>query len=387
MKFSRAKDRKADERSIIILTFTYIFVKILALKKTVRKGDVMKKIISILLLLCIVVSAISLTSCTKASSGASNSRTFYTYFDTVGTFYDYNGMKKSEFDALADRVEEELSIYHKLYDIYNEYDGMTNIASLNANAGKGAVKVDKKIIDLLSLSKELYSLTDGEMNIAMGAVLSIWHDCRDEATENPDSARVPTDDELKTAAEHTDISKLIIDKEAGTVELCDPGMSLDVGAIAKGYAVEKVAKLIAAEYGDGFVLDVGGNLRVIGTKPDGSGWLAGIRNPDTAALETIVYKTEIKNASLVTSGSYERFYTVGGVRYHHIINSETLFPENYYASVSVLTKSSALSDALSTALFNMEYEELRGFVDRNGGIFVVIVTTEGVVETLGEKPT
>jgi thiamine biosynthesis lipoprotein len=197
---------------------------------------------------------------------------------------------------------------------------------------------------------------------------------------------VPTAEELKSAAMHIDISKLIIDKENETVELCDSEMSLDVGAIAKGYAVEMVARLIEEEYGDGFVLDVGGNLRVIGTKPDGSGWLAGIRNPDNTSLETIVYKTEIKNASLVTSGDYERFYTVDGVRYHHIINSESLRPASYYASVSVMTESSALSDALSTALFNMEYEELRSFVEGHDGIFVIIVDREGEVSTLGEKP-
>lgn len=347
----------------------------------------MKRFIGFLLLLSVAVSTLSLSSCSKPSSSAQSSRTFYTYFDTVGTFYDYNGLEKSEFNALADRVEEELRIYHELYDIYNEYEGLTNIASLNARAGGGAVRVDKKIIDLLSLSKELYTVTGGEMNIAMGAVLSIWHDCRDEAAEDPDSARVPTEDELRAAAEHTDINDLVIDAEAGTVELCDPEMSLDVGAIAKGYAVEMVAELIESEYGGGFVLDVGGNLRVIGTKPGGTGWTAGIRNPDTSSLETIVYKTEIKNAALVTSGSYERFYTVDGVRYHHIINSETLFPENYYASVSVLTSSSALSDALSTALFNMEYEELRSFLEERAGIFVVIVSPDGEVEVLGEAPT
>jgi thiamine biosynthesis lipoprotein len=135
----------------------------------------MKKKISILLLMCLIVSILSLTSCTETGSGTRNSRTFYAYFDTVGTFYDYNGMKRSVFDALADRVEEELGIYHKLYDIYNEYEGMTNIASINANAGEGAIKVDKRIIELLSLSKELYTETGGEMNVAMGAVLSIWH--------------------------------------------------------------------------------------------------------------------------------------------------------------------------------------------------------------------
>ncbi len=343
-----------------------------------------RKITALLLLLCTAFSLFSLTSCTKKTLPLSG------YFDTEGTLYDYNGLSRRKFNALSKMVTEEFEEYHKLYDIYHEYEGITNIATLNANAGKGPIKVDKKIIDLLSFSKEMYVLTDGETNIAMGAVLSIWHDCREKAKENekngtPELSRVPTEEELREAAEHTSIDDLIIDEAAGTAELRDPKMSLDVGAVGKGYAVEMVARMIEEKYGGGFVLDVGGNLRAIGTKPDGAGWLVGVRNPDNYGSETIVYKTEIKDAATVTSGGYERSYTVGGVSYHHIINPETLFPENYYASVSVMTSSSALSDALSTALFNMEYEELQAFVSSNGDIFAIIVFPDGRVETLGEK--
>ena len=316
------------------------------------------------------------------------------YFDTEGALYDYNGLTRRKFNALSKTVQDEMEEYHKLYDIYHEYEGITNLATINKNAGKGPIKVDKKIIDLFEFSKDTYALTNGETNIAMGAVLSIWHKCREEAEENerngtPELSRVPTLEELREAAKHTDINDLIIDREAGTVELRDPEMSLDVGAVGKGYAVEMVARMIEEKYGGGFVLDVGGNLRAIGTKPDSSGWLAGVRNPDQYGTETIVYKTEIKNAAMVTSGGYERSYTVGGVNYHHIINPETLFPENYYASVSVMTGSSALSDALSTALFNMEYDELSSFVSSQISsqkeIFVIIVFPDGRVETLGEN--
>ena len=346
----------------------------------------MKKIISVSLLIITVLSALSLFSCSQDKRGAYHSRTFYTYFDTVGTFYDYQGLSDKEFKELADEVENQLKIYHELYDIYNEYEGINNIATLNKNAGKGALSVDEKIIDLLSLSKELYTLTDGEMNIAMGSVLSIWHDCRDEATKNPDAARLPSEVELGEAAKHINIEDIVIDMAAGTVELMDEKMSLDVGAIAKGYAVEEVANYVSENAGEGFVLDVGGNLRAIGAKPSGAGWTTGVRNPNLNSTQTVVYKTEIKDAAMVTSGSYERFYTVQGVRYHHIINSESLHPENYYASVSVMSESSALSDALSTALFNMEYEELSEFVSSHEGLFVILVMTDGKVEVLGEKP-
>ena len=123
-----------------MLTFTRFFAKIIPTKKRTERKTFMKRMIGILLLLGIAASLLSMPSCSKSGKGAYSSRTFYTYFDTVGTFYDYNGMKKSEFEALADRVEEELRVYHELYDIYNEYDGLTNIATLNEGAGGGAVK-------------------------------------------------------------------------------------------------------------------------------------------------------------------------------------------------------------------------------------------------------
>ena len=130
-------------------------------------------------------------------------------FSTTGNLYDYSGGSEKEFEALADRVEAELLEYHKLYDIYNEYEGMTNLATLNKTAGTGAKKVDKKIIDLLLFSKEMYGETGGNVNVAFGAVLSIWHEYRNggEGTE------LPPMDALISASAHTDINNLVINEE------------------------------------------------------------------------------------------------------------------------------------------------------------------------------
>jgi len=298
-------------------------------------------------------------------------------FDTYGNLYDYTGMKKSDLDALCDRVYQSLTEYHKLYDIYHEYDGMTNLATLNRTAGEGAQTVDKKIIDLLVFSKEMHEITSGEVNIAMGSVLKIWHDYREAGTKLPPMAL------LTEAAKHTDINDIVIDEENLTVEILDPSLRIDVGATGKGYAVEMVARALKEEGRSGIVLDVGGNLRVIGKKPSGEGWKSGIRNPQAPYSSTYVYVTELKDAALVTSGGYERFYTVDGVRYHHIINGETLMPENYYLSVSIKSASSAYSDALSTAVFNMTPDEARAFVPRLDGVFAILVFPDGSVETLG----
>ena len=300
-------------------------------------------------------------------------RIFYEFFDTVSVVYDYTGGTQEDFDRVCELVERELYECHMLYDIYDEYEGVTNIKTLNDRAGQGPVTVDERIIDLLSFSKEMYELTDGNVNVAMGSVLSIWH------RERELGVRVPPMDELIFASEHTDITKVIIDREAMTVELTDPEMSLDVGAIAKGFTAERIAMMLKEMGISGYALDFGGNLRAVGEKPSGDGWVSGIRNPDSLAEEPYVRTVTIKDEALVTSGTYERFYTVDGVSYHHIISKDTLMPANEYVSVTVMAPSSALADALSTAVFNMSVDEARALTESLEGIEITLVTKEGEV--------
>ena len=160
-------------------------------------------------------------------------------------------------------------------------------------------------------------------------------------------------------------------------------MSLDVGAIAKGYACEKIASSLESAGYSSYVLDLGGNLRAIGHKPDGSTWRTAVRNPDIFSSEPYIYYFNIADTSVVTSGDYQRYYTVNGVNYHHIINKDTLMPANYFSSVTIITKNSGLADGLSTALFNMDYEAGVALVSSLDGVSVVWVTTEGQVKTYG----
>lgn len=139
-----------------------------------------------------------------------------------------------------------LGEYHRLFDIYHEYSGENNLCTLNRNAGGESIEVDRKLIDFLVYAKELYETTDGKMNVMMGSVLSIWHDLRTAAGDDPASARIPTDEELQTAGEHTDISALEIDEENCTVRISDPDASIDVGALGKGYATEMAARWLEA---------------------------------------------------------------------------------------------------------------------------------------------
>lgn len=305
--------------------------------------------------LIIMLLSFNLTAC----SGQKKTRyeaEFLMLFDTVTQIIGYSE-SKDEFSDQVQMIHDNLEEYHQLYDIYNEYDGINNIKTINDQAGISPVEVDRRIIDMLLFSKEAYEISNGKVNVAFGAVLKIWHDYRDSGIESPEKAELPPMDMLMEAAEHTDISRMIIDEENSTVFLSDPEMSLDVGAIAKGYAVEEISKMAFDNGLTSALISVGGNVRSIGVKDDsGSRWTVGIKNPLDRDGENIG-RVELEDASLVTSGIYERYYTVDGKRYHHIIDPKTLYPADYFASISILCPDSGMADALSTAIFTMPFEQ------------------------------
>ena len=253
---------------------------------------------------------------------------------------------------------------------------MTNLCSLNKAAGGEPLPVDRRLVDFLVYAKEMEALTDGEMNVMLGSVLRLWHDCREAASENPAEASIPSEEELRRAAEHTDIAALEIDEEACTVRIADPEASLDVGALGKGYACERAAEYLESVGAAGYVLNIGGNIRCIGDRPGGSGWVTAIRDPDPAA-EGYACKIRIRDTACVTSGVYERFFTVHGQRYHHIIDKDTLYPAAYFSSLTVITRDSALADALSTALFCMPQERGMELIRNLGGVEALWIFPDG----------
>ena len=316
----------------------------------------MKRNLSILLALCILLSCLTVVSCEKAPERFSAYS--FDYFDTVTTVTGYAESQEA-FDEIADGVLKELKEYHRLFTIYHRFEGLENLCTINelVNGQHRVVTVDRRIIDMLLYAKDMYAKTNGRVNIAMGSVLSIWHDYRTIGMDDPAAAELPPMDKLTEAALHTDINCLVIDEAGSTVHITDPAMTLDVGAIAKGYAVEMVARSLEARGITGFVLNVGGNVRTVGPKGDGEKWIVGIENPTDNEEKPYLAYLGLAGHSLVTSGSYQRYYLVNGQRYHHIIDPDTLMPSEGFTSVSIVTKSSADGDALSTALFCMSYEE------------------------------
>ena len=299
-------------------------------------------------------------------------------FDTVSTVTGY-ATSREEFDRVSGEIFSSLEEYHRLYQIYESYEGVVNLHAVNAleDGIHPTLQVDARILQLLQFSKEAYDLTHGRVNVAMGSVLRLWHEARERAQLNPEEASLPSMEALQAAAAHTDIDQLLLDPAAGTVRLLDPGMTLDVGAIAKGYAVEQVARALEEQGITGYLINAGGNIRTVGVKGNGEAWTVGIEDPTGASKDGCLAYLSLAGESLVTSGSYQRFYTVEGKNYHHVIDPTTRMPAAYFTSVSVVCKSSALADALSTALFCMSLEEGMALVDSLEGVEALWVLTDG----------
>lgn len=337
----------------------------------------MKSIKTFLCLLTVMGLLVTLTGCPKTVIEAEpQGKVYFTFFDTVSYVYSYNGESAEQFDANCAKVAAVLHEYHQLLDINYEYSGVTNLCTLNKNAGGEPLVLDKKLIDFLLYAKELYTLTSGEMNVMMGAVLYPWHECRTSAGTDPENAKIPDMSELRELSAYTDISFLEIDEESSTARITDKNARIDVGALGKGYATEIAAKHLSDEGISGYVLNIGGNIRVVGTKPSGEGWLTGIKDPESHETE-YAKKIILSDASCVTSGSYERYYMVDGKKYHHVIDKDTLMPSEFFSSVSVVCKSSALADALSTALFCMSVEDGKKLIENIDGVNAYWIDNEG----------
>lgn len=340
-----------------------------------------KRIFSALLAAALSLSLLAgcgSTSGSTASSAADGpqrySTVFYDVFDTVTQVIAYCDSEE-EFTAQMDALHADLVEYNQLYDIYNDYDGVTNIKTINDNAGIAPVTVDDKILGMLELAQTMYDTTSGKLNIALGSVLNIWHNYREAALadDNDSNNQLPTQEELDAAAQHCDIANLIIDEDAKTVYLADPAMSLDVGSVGKGYAVEQAAQAAEARGLTSALISVGGNLRAIGTKPDGSQWVGGVENPWNSSEvytngSSTVAAVKMSGLSLVTSGDYQRYYVVDGVRYHHLIDPATLWPAAYFDGVSVLASDSGVADCLTTGLFCMPLEKGQKLVESLDGV-------------------
>jgi thiamine biosynthesis lipoprotein len=319
-------------------------------------------------ILCFFLVALLLSGCAAPATESKTQIYEASFLDLFDTLTVLKGSAESEeaFQETAQFVHDELESYHRLFDIYNDYEGLNNLKAVNDMAGIGPVEVGDVVIDLLKDCRSYYELTDGRVNVAMGSVLRLWHDAREHGINDPVNAKLPDRAALEAAAMHVSFDSIIIDEAAHTVFISDPNVQLDVGAVAKGWAAQRVAEKLPCN----MLLSIGGNVCATGPKTtDGTPWVIGVQNPDGTG-EAYLHTLYVSGGSYVTSGDYQRAYTVEGKSYHHIIDPDTLMPSEYWRSVTIICDDSGLADALSTALFVLPREAGQSLLDTAGAMVI-----------------
>ncbi len=288
-------------------------------------------------------------------------------FDTVIGLTAYC-QKEEDFLALKSIVFGRMNELHRKFDIFNDYQGLTNLYTVNRAKGQ-PVAVDDDIGRLLELSLQLYADTDGLVNVAQGRLYGLWRQARETGV-------LPREEELRFAMEHGDMADVRWEK--GTVTLLDPEMALDVGAVAKGLAAQLAAEAADEAGFSDYVISAGGNIVARGMAEGQRPWSVGIRDPrsDNANAHSAVVETT--GGALVTSGGYERQLVVEGKSYCHIIDPRTGYPADKVLSATAICADSGLADGYSTALFLMDVQEGLDFAEKMG-FRAILIDQEGTV--------
>ncbi len=247
-----------------------------------------------------------------------------------------------ERDAAA--MDDVFSLIYEIDGEISRFSEKSWIGRINEAAGSAPVQVPEEIYSLVKEAVEMAYRTGGVFNPAVGPLSSLW-------ALGTEDARVPSQDEISRVLPLLDYTLIELDDSDHSVFLPLPGMALDLGGVGKGYASDKVAELLGALGVGSALVNLGGNVLAYGTRPDGEPWRIGIRDPEGDASSYFIV-VDVSDSTVITSGGYQRYIEKDGVRYHHILNSETGYPyETDILSATVISSSGTLGDMLSTTLF------------------------------------
>lgn len=245
----------------------------------------------------------------------------------------------------------------------------SEVAKINEMAGISPVIVSSETFFIIRKGLEVSSLGDGAFDITIGPVVSLWG-------IGTDHARVPKTSELKKALNLVNYKDVVLNDKNSSVFLKRKGMSIDLGGIAKGWAADSVYKYCTQHGVTKGIINLGGNVFVIGRKSEKSEWHVGIQNPEESRGNYLGILS-VSNEAVVTSGKYERFFIENGKRYHHIFNTFTGYPvENGLISVTIISRESTSADGYSTLIFALGLKRGMALVEETPFLDAVIITGE-----------
>lgn len=280
---------------------------------------------------------------------------------------------KEQAENAMDKAFEEIEKIDKLINFFSD---KSELAEINRKAGLAAVKVSPDTLELIEKAVYAAEKTYGAFDVTIGPESSLWDF---PAKKKPDAVTIRKNLNL------VNYKWIVTDKVKSTVYLREKGMLIDLGGIAKGYAADKAAEVLKRNGIKGGLVSCAGDIRAFGLKPDGKGWMIGIRNPRMKGKDDEIMATiELKDMAVSTSGDYERYFILDGKRYHHILDPKTGYPAEGTISVSVVAPYGVYTDSFSTAVFILGPEKGMQVLQQMGfeGVFVdssqKILTTPGL---------
>lgn len=320
------------------------------------------------LLLCAIFT---FSGCSTQTQQQPENKHFASTFamDTIMemTIYDENG------EQLLTDAEQEIRRLERLFSVTMED---SEITKLNQNAGIAPVPISDDTLDLLQTAQQVQQQTNGSYDMTVAPIVQAWGFTKE-------AHHVPSQEELSQLLPLVQAKNVEVSADAKTAYLTQSGMSIDLGGIAKGYTSDAVSTLLKNSGVTSALLWLGGNISVIGNKPDGNPWKIAVENPQDQS--DYVGLLEVSDCSVITSGGYQRYFEQDGKRYHHIIDPATGYPsQSDLLSVTIVSENGTKADALSTALFVMGLEDALTFWRESNDFEAVFVTTDNqVVATEG----
>lgn len=315
-------------------------------------------------LILFLLSTLILSACSGPSpSMLPRSRKTKPLLGTIITAEAYGPDADKALDLAFKRVGE-------IEDKMSQYLETSEVSLINQMAGQEAVPISEDTYFVIKSALDYARKTDGTFNPVIGNIVGLWG-------IGTDNARVPSQGEIDKFLPYLDYDQLVLTKKPYTAKLKSDKMKLDLGAIAKGYAGDEMARVLSENGITSAILNLGGNVVMLGKKPDNSLWTIGIQNPNEPERGEIAGILKGKNTSVVTSGSYERFFEQDNVRYHHIIDPYTGYPsENGIISSTIIAESSTKADALSTAVYVLGLKKGLDLIESLANIEAIIITDD-----------
>lgn len=259
--------------------------------------------------------------------------------------------------------------FKRINELTNRFDETSQVSKVNQAAGKEKVQVDPDVIAMLKLARSRSEQLDGAFDVTIGALTELWGIGHKEDF-------VPSDAEIQARLPLVNFRLLEIDDQANTVFLPKAGMRIDLGAVGKGYANRKAVEALKAHGVKSALVNAGGDVRIIGKRPDGQPWRLGVQDPRNS--EGIAAKLSLSDWDVLeTSGDYQRFFIKDGVRYSHILDPRTGYQPREVASITIVANSENHVDILSTAMLVLGVEKGRELLRQYPGTEAIFITTDG----------